>query len=135
MNKPQPISEAAGHAPEAAWDLAGRTCDRVADGVRSALLMLALGPDAKQLLMESTAHHLKRVAATAGGRPIYDLEQPVVAPFGVPVTAADVQDVWAAFVAPTQSDDAPPQSVETRALMGILRAVYTALTEGQEGHA
>ncbi|WP_214429835.1 hypothetical protein, partial [Escherichia coli] len=46
------------------------------------------------------------------------------------VTPAMVQDVWDTFVKPGQSDDAPPQSAEMRALMGILRAVHAALEDG-----
>lgn len=49
------------------------------------------------------------------------------APFGGEVTRDDVRDVWTTFVVPSQSDDAPPQSVETRVLMAILRAAYAAL--------
>lgn len=56
---------------------------------------------------------------------------PTVAPFGTPISPSDVQDVWDAYVKPTQSDDAPPQSVETRVLMGILRWAYAEL--GGEG--
>lgn len=59
----------------------------------------------------------------------YEMQAPLVAPFGAPVTRSDVQDVWDVFVKPTQSDDAPPQSVEDRTLAAILRSVYDALPE------
>lgn len=50
-----------------------------------------------------------------------------VAPFGAEVTRDDVRNVWDAFVVPTQSDSAPPQSVEDRTLAAILRGVYEML--------
>lgn len=50
-----------------------------------------------------------------------------IAPTGIPVTRDTLRGVWDTFVAPSQSDDAPPQSVETRALMAILRGAYAAL--------
>lgn len=59
----------------------------------------------------------------------YRMQAPLVAPFGAPVTRRDVQNVWDVFVKPTQSDDAPPQSVEDRTLAAILRSVYDALPE------
>lgn len=59
----------------------------------------------------------------------YKMKTPWVAPFGAPVTRRDVQNVWDVFVKPTQSDDAPPQSVEDRTLAAILRSVYDALPE------
>ena len=62
--------------------------------------------------------------------PTFPLPQPLMAPLGVKVTPEMVQEVWDTFVKPTQSDDAPPQSIEMRALMGILRAVYEALEAG-----
>ena len=62
--------------------------------------------------------------------PTFSLPQPLVAPLGVKVTPAMVQDVWDTSVKPGQSDDAPPQSAEMRALMGILRAVHAALEDG-----
>lgn len=62
--------------------------------------------------------------------PTFPLPQPLIAPLGVKVTPAMVQEVWDTFVKPTQSDDAPPQSAEMRALMGILRAAYEALRTG-----
>ena len=62
--------------------------------------------------------------------PTFSLPQPLIAPLGVKVTPAMVQDVWDTFVKPGQSDDAPPQSAEMRALMGILRAVHAALEAG-----
>ncbi|WP_030149508.1 hypothetical protein [Mycetocola saprophilus] len=52
-----------------------------------------------------------------------EIPRPTVAPLGVEVTVELVQDVWDTFIKPTQNDDAPPQSAETRVLMGILRAV------------
>lgn len=62
----------------------------------------------------------------------HQLKTPLVAPFGTPVDRDAVQEVWDTFIVPTQSDDAPPQSVEERILMAILRAVYQALPEGEE---
>lgn len=62
--------------------------------------------------------------------PTFPLPQPLMAPFGAEITPAMVQDVWDTFVKPSQSDDAPPQSAEMRALMGILRAVHAALDAG-----
>ena len=62
--------------------------------------------------------------------PTFLLPQPIMAPIGVKVTPAMVQDVWDTFVKPGQSDDAPPQSAEMRALMGILRTVHAALEDG-----
>lgn len=62
--------------------------------------------------------------------PTFSLPQPLMAPIGVEVAPAMVQDVWDTFVKPGQSDDAPPQSAEMRALMGILRAVHAALEAG-----
>ena len=62
--------------------------------------------------------------------PTFPLPQPLIAPLGVKVTPEMVQEVWGTFVKPTQSDDAPPQSIEMRALMGILRAVHAALEAG-----
>lgn len=59
----------------------------------------------------------------------YEMPEPLVAPFGYGVTRDMVRDVWEVFVKPGQSDDAPPQSVEMRVLMAILRAVYVALPE------
>ena len=62
--------------------------------------------------------------------PTFPLPQPLIAPLGVKITPAMVQEVWDTFVKPTQSNDAPPQSIEMRALMGILRAVHAALEAG-----
>lgn len=56
-------------------------------------------------------------------------QEPRMAPFGLPVGAEGVQEVWDTFVKPSQSDDAPPQSVEMRELMAILRWAYTILIE------
>lgn len=55
---------------------------------------------------------------------------PTFAPFGVEVTAPMVHEVWDVFVKPAQSDDAPPQSVEMRVLMGILRWTHDQLSSG-----
>ena len=63
---------------------------------------------------------------------VFEMRRPLVAPFGVPVTRGAVEDVWDVFVKPTQSDDAPPQSVEDRVLMAILRAVYDALPDEEK---
>lgn len=52
---------------------------------------------------------------------------PRILPLGQTVTRDDVRAVWDTYVVPTQSDDAPPQSLENRALASILRAVYVAL--------
>jgi len=60
---------------------------------------------------------------------VFEMRRPRCAPFGIPVTRSGVQEVWDVFVKPTQSDDAPPQSIEDRMLMAILRAVYDALPE------
>lgn len=62
---------------------------------------------------------------------LYELRTPTMAPFGVPITKDGVQEVWDVFVKPMQRDDAPPQSVEDRALMAILRAVYGAMERGE----
>lgn len=60
------------------------------------------------------------------------IERPSVLPFGLPVTsAAAIKQVWDAFVAPSQSDDAPPQSVEMRVLMAVLRSVAAGLEAPQ----
>lgn len=48
-------------------------------------------------------------------------------PLGQPLSRDYVREVWDAYVKPTQADSAPPQSMETLALMSILRAVYVAL--------
>ena len=53
---------------------------------------------------------------------------PRMAPFGLPVTADGVREVWDAFVKPSQADDAPPQSIEMRELMAILRWAHTRLS-------
>lgn len=50
-----------------------------------------------------------------------------IAPFGGEVDRDALREVWEAFIRPTQADDAPPQSVETRTLMAILRGVYGML--------
>lgn len=56
---------------------------------------------------------------------------PVMRPMGVPLNADAVQDVWNTYVVPGQADDAPPQSVEMRALMAILRAVHKGLSDAE----
>lgn len=56
---------------------------------------------------------------------------PLVAPFGIPVTSGAVRDVWDTFIKPMQTDDAPPQDIETRILMAILRAVHQGLLEAE----
>lgn len=56
----------------------------------------------------------------------YPLPQPVMAPLGIPITPEYVQEAWDTFVKPAQ-DSGTPQSGEMRILMGILRAVDTAL--------
>lgn len=45
---------------------------------------------------------------------LHTMRTPLVAPFGLPVDRAAVQEVWDVFVKPTQSDDAAPQSVRGR---------------------
>ena len=57
-------------------------------------------------------------------------DKPMMMPFGTEISAKDVHDVWDLFVKPTQSDDAPPQSVEDRALMAILRWTHNKLLDG-----
>lgn len=59
---------------------------------------------------------------------------PLVAPIGWEVDKPEmIQDVWDAFVKPSQSDNAPPQSAEMRVLMAILRSVYEGLSNADEG--
>ena len=74
--------------------------------------------------------HTERTVNKNTTEPTFPLPQPLMAPIGVEITPEMVQEVWDTFVKPTQSDDAPPQSAEMRALMGILRAVYEALEAG-----
>lgn len=50
-----------------------------------------------------------------------------IRPLGQDLSRDYVREVWNAYVKPTQDDNAPPQSMETLALMSILRAVYVAL--------
>lgn len=57
---------------------------------------------------------------------------PLVAPFGIPVTSGAVRQVWDEYVKPMQTDNAAPQSIETRILMAILRAVHQGLLEAEE---
>lgn len=60
------------------------------------------------------------------------IPQPKMAPFGTPLAStAAVQEIWDAFVVPSQADDAPPQSVEMRALMAVLRAVHAGFNAAE----
>lgn len=52
---------------------------------------------------------------------------PEVNPLGYDLTRDMVREVWNEYVVPTQDDWAPPQSVETRVLMSILRFAYIQL--------
>lgn len=56
------------------------------------------------------------------------IDTPIVRPLGTPLRPSDAQEIWDAFVVPYQADDAPPQSVEMRMLMALLRA-FAAGTE------
>jgi hypothetical protein len=56
---------------------------------------------------------------------------PEMAPFGGEIGAATVQEIWDTFVKPDQLSDAP-QSVEMRALMGVLRAVFAGLEAAEQ---
>jgi hypothetical protein len=57
---------------------------------------------------------------------------PLVAPMGWEVDDYKmIQDVWDAFVKPSQSDNAPPQSAEMRVLMAVLRAVHQGLIDAE----
>ena len=58
---------------------------------------------------------------------VMEIPVPIVAPFGVEVTADAVKEVWDVFVKPGQ-DAGELQSVEDRILMAILRAVYAGFT-------
>ena len=54
---------------------------------------------------------------------------PKMAPFGIEIDEPKyVQEVWDAFIKPGQ-DAGMPQSIEERALMGILRAVYAGMAD------
>lgn len=55
---------------------------------------------------------------------------PLMAPFMLPLTTESVQEVWDTFVKPEQ-DAGVPQSVEMRALMAILRAVYEGMSDAE----
>ena len=57
------------------------------------------------------------------------IPHPEVAPFGGHISKTDVQAVWDAYVKPTQTDDAAPQSVETRTLMAVLRSINEGIPE------
>lgn len=61
-------------------------------------------------------------------------DRPKMAPFGIPITASGVQEVWDAFVKPEQDEDYP-QSAEMRMLMGILRWASTTLEALEEQDA
>lgn len=63
---------------------------------------------------------------TVSDLPPLTIPHPLVWPFGLPITAGGVQDVWDCFVKPDQ-DAGNPQSVEMRLLMAILRAVAAGL--------
>ena len=54
------------------------------------------------------------------------IPMPLVRPFDIEITPADVQDVWDTYVKPNQEAELP-QSGEERVLMAILRAVYDGL--------
>jgi hypothetical protein len=58
---------------------------------------------------------------------------PEMAPLGVPLNASAVEDVWNVLIKPIQDRDALPPSVEERALMAILRAVYRGLSDMEAG--
>jgi len=62
----------------------------------------------------------------AGERQTITIPLPLVAPLGVPVNCAALQDVWDTFVKPDQAAG-NPQSAEMRILMAVLRAVYEGL--------
>jgi hypothetical protein len=54
---------------------------------------------------------------------------PRIAPFNLPITSREtIQEVWDEFVKPDQ-EAGILQSIEMRALMAILRAVYQGLPE------
>lgn len=65
-----------------------------------------------------------------GRGPVTDITipLPLVRPLGLPVTRANVEEVWNAFIKPEQ-EERGLQSVETRILMAILRSVYEGLPE------
>lgn len=63
-----------------------------------------------------------------GPFPMMSIPIPLVQPTGMQVNSVGmIQEVWDTFVKPTQSDNAPPQSVEVRTLMAILRSMYAGL--------
>jgi hypothetical protein len=66
------------------------------------------------------------VSASGDPRTI-EIPVPLLAPFMIPLDSHAVQNVWDAFVKPDQ-DAGMPQSIEMRALMAILRAVYAGMT-------
>jgi hypothetical protein len=54
---------------------------------------------------------------------------PLIAPLGLPLDKRSyMQEIWDTFVKPEQEMEIP-QSAEMRALMAVLRAVYSALPE------
>lgn len=57
---------------------------------------------------------------------------PRLAPFDIEVDSSGVQEVWDTFIKPDQ-DAGNVQSVETRLLMAILRAVYQGMKEDEDG--
>ena len=68
------------------------------------------------------------LAGQVEGDDTLSIPTPRIAPFGIPIeSASGIHDVWDVFVKPCQSDDAPPHSIEERALMAILRAVHEGL--------
>lgn len=59
-------------------------------------------------------------------RAFFKCPVPTIAPLGIEMSRDGVREVWDAFVKPKQ-DSGELQSVEDRALMAILRAVYEGL--------
>lgn len=51
---------------------------------------------------------------------------PIMAPFGAELPSSAVQEVWDTYIKPGQ-DKGDPQSIEERALMAILRAVFKGM--------
>lgn len=60
------------------------------------------------------------------GTQIIEIPHPGVAPFGVPLVASAIQEVWDVFVKPDQ-DAGNIQSIEMRCLMAVLRSVHQGL--------
>lgn len=88
---------------------------------------LALTPEYQAGLLRRLADALE--AASVPVRPQSGItpESFKIAPFGGEVDRDAVREVWETFIRPTQAADAPPQSIETRTLMAILRGVYGML--------